>query len=857
MKHLGCTRRGLSSREAAGRHDRQGPNEIRDIKSRTDLEILRGQFESVPVALLGASGIAATLTRAFGDAAAIATVLAANGAIGYLTERRAEHTVAGLRKIAPRSATVIRDGKQRDVPAREIVVGDLLVLRPGEPVAADARVIEAHRLSANEAPLTGESLPVRKQASDRLQPDTPLAERSNMVHLGTVISGGTGTGVVTAIGDETALGSIRALVQEAEAPRTRLQGELDGLGQRLAFGASGLVAGVVAMGLLRGRPAGPVLRSAVALGVAAIPEGLPTVATSLLASGIRSLQKKSIYARRLDAVENLGAVDVVALDKTGTLTQNRMHVASVCTGTRYELLDSPDGGANRTLKPPSDWLAVCALCHEVEPDAGGWQGSPTETALVALSEQYGADPRSLMQKRPRIALKDRSEHHPYMVTLHTEPGGRWIQAVKGRPAEVLARCTRWRDGRRVMRLTPETRRKLLRLNDELAALGHRVLGLACKRQRSARLGKTGDLTWLGMVGLADPLRTGIRETIRRFRRAGIKPTMLTGDQLGTARAVAREIGLGEGILDAATLSEDAGKILDPAERASGFARSTPAMKLELVRALQKRGHVVAMTGDGINDGPALKAADVGVAMGVSGTDFAHSMSDLVLQGDHPDGLLEAIAEGRTAYLNVKKAVRYLVATNLSELSATAVCAALGLPDPFDPLALLWTNLITDVSPAIALGLEPAEPDILERPPFPATATLLDRADWTRVGLDGGLMTLTTLASYAYGLGRYGPGPRARTLAFMALTTSQLAYALTARSEGRITDPRLKPNPLLTRVTLASLALQAATTLPPLRGILRTAPLGLLDWGVVAATGAAPALVRELTKTPPPSRGRHA
>jgi Ca2+-transporting ATPase len=392
----------------------------------------------------------------------------------------------------------------------------------------------------------------------------------------------------------------------------------------------------------------------------------------------------------------------------------------------------------------------------------------------------------------------------------------------------------------------------LRLNDDLASRGHRVLALACRRQRVRVLGKTEGLTWLGMVGLADRVRPDVARTIERFRSAGIEPKMLTGDQLGTAQAVARQIGLDDGrpVIDAGALPERAADLDRHAEAAVGFARTTPAMKLELVRALQQRGHVVAMTGDGINDGPAMKKADVGVAMGITGTDFAHAMSDLVLQGDHPDDLLQAIAEGRTAYLNVKKAVKYLVATNLSELALSGACALLGLPDPLDPLALLWTNLITDVSPAIALGLEPAEPDILQRPPFRRVGGLLERSDWRRVATDGGLMTAASFAAFLYGLSRYGASPQARTIAFMTLTGSQLAYALTARSDSRITDPQLRANRLLTGVALGSLSLQAGTVLlPPLRGILRTAPLSPVDWAVVAGTAALPALIREMTKPP--------
>lgn len=846
LRELDTERRGLSAAQARQRLQRDGANEIADIAARSDLEIFIEQFKSIPVALLVGSGAVALASRAYGDAAAIAAVLAANGGIGYVTERRAERTVSALRKLAPRLATVLRDGQVVQVPAREIVAGDVLVLRPGEAVAADARVLESHRLSANEAPLTGESLPVRKEPIDQLAADTPLAERRNMLHMGTVISGGTGRAVVVATGERTVLGGIRALAQTTEAPRTRLQTELDGLGKRLAIAASGLCLGVFAIGVLRGRPVLPLARTAVSLGVAAIPEGLPTVATSLLAAGIRTLQKRNVYARRLDAIENLGAVDVVGFDKTGTLTQNRMSVASVVIGhSRVK--------PHAEAKWPADFVLVCALCNDVERANGsGWQGSSTEIALLELIEP-GVDVDALRARHPRLAIKQRSEHHPYMVTLHAAGRGQHLVTVKGRPQEVLERCTHWFDGRRVVPLTAAARRRLLKDNDALAVRGERVLALAIKRQSARSLGETGALTWLGLVGLSDPLRPGIAESIARFRAAGIRPLMLTGDQIGTARAVARDAGFdgAERVADAGTLPEDAHQLGDVVERSIAFARSSPAMKLQIIRALQAKGHVVAMTGDGINDGPALKTADVGVAMGASGTDFAQAMSDLVLQDDHPDGLLAAIAEGRTSYLNVKKAVQYLVSTNVSELALMGLAVAAGLPDPLDPLALLWTNLITDVSPAIALGLEPPEPDIMNRPPFPRAAALLSARDWKTVALDGGAITAAALASFLYAVARYGATPRARTVAFMTLTSAQLLYALSARSEAPLAivgRSRLRANPWLARTVALSLGAQAATVLfPPLRSLLRTTPIGLADAAVIAACAAAPTLARELRK----------
>ena len=842
--------RGLSPVDAQARLTRDGPNEVRDITGRSVSEILLGQFTSVPVALLGGSAALALGTRAYVDAAAIGSVLAANATLGFVTERRAEETVSSLRRLGPRQTGVLRDGVVRTIDAREVVVGDVLVLRPGEPVAADARVVQAHRLATNEAALTGESLPVRKEPAAALAKDTPLGERRNMVFMGTVVSGGAGRAVVVATAERAALGRIRQLAQGTQAPRTQLQQELDTLGRRLAIGAASLCVGVFALGALRGRPLLPLLRTAVALGVAAIPEGLPTVATSLLATSIRSLQQRQIYARRLDAVENLGAVDTVCFDKTGTLTQNHMSVVSLTLGT--ELVTVEDQRSLPAL--PEPWLRVAVLCNSVERADGAaaapWQGSSTEIALLEFAVLQGADADGLRRSHPALGVRHRSEHHPYMVTLHDSAERGLLVAVKGRPDDVLARCVTWFDGQRAQPLKPALRRRMRQLNDAMAARGERVLALAFREQADRSYGDTAGLCWLGMVGLADPLRPDLLQMVQRFRAAGIRPLMITGDQLGTARSVGERIGLNQGrsTVDAARLPESAAAIADVVEHAGGFARTSPAMKLEIVRALQQNGHVVAMTGDGINDGPALKTADVGVAMGVTGTDFAHAMSDLVLRDDHPAAMLQAIEQGRTAFVNIKKSVRYLVATNLSELAATTLAVAAGLPEPFDPLALLWTNIATDIWPAIALGLEPPEPGLMQRPPVSLRGGLLDRSEWASVAADAGAMTGASLASFGWGLARYGAGPQARTLAFMTLTSSQLLYALAMRSARPLRRGGLQPNPMLRRAVGWSLAAQAGTVLlPAARRLLRTTPIGPVDALVVATTAVLPLLARELLK----------
>lgn len=841
---------GLSAIEARARLAQNGPNEIRDVTCRSNSEILLSQFKSVPVALLGGSAALALITRSFADAGAICCVLAANATLGFVTERRAEETVSSLRKLGPRQTTVLRDGVVVTIEAREVVVGDVLILKPGESVAADARVVEAHRLATNEAALTGESLPVHKEPIDALPMDTPLCQRQNMVFMGTVVSGGTGLAVVIATAERAALGRIRLLAQGAEAPTTQLQQELDVLGKRLAVGAVSLCVGVFALGAIRGRPLLPLLRTVVSLGVAAIPEGLPTVATSLLAASVRSLQKRQVFARRLDAIENLGAVDTVCFDKTGTLTQNRMKVASLTIGDELVLIEE-----NKSpLTLPEAWLKVAVLCNCVERINGDpdrqWQGSSTEIALVEFAVSLGADAVLLRRKHATIEVRHRSEHHPYMVTLHKSNVSGVFVAVKGRPDEVLSRCSTWHDGQRSRRLQPAQRRRLLKLNETISGRGDRVLALACREEPAHNFGETAGLCWLGLVGLADPLRPDLPQMLQRFRSAGIRSLMITGDQLGTAQAIASRIGLdcNQPMVDAGQLPESAQLIEETVERVSGFARTSPAMKLEIVRALQQNGHVVAMTGDGINDGPALKTANVGVAMGVTGTDFAHAMSDLVLREDHPAAVLQAIEQGRTAFVNIKKSVRYLVATNLSELAATTLAVAFGLPEPFDPLALLWTNIATDIWPAIALGLEPAEPGIMDQPPVSLRGGLLERNEWGAVATDASAMTLASLASFGYGLARYGVGPHARTLAFMTLTSSQLLYALAMRSDRPIRRGGLQPNPALNHAVAFSLTAQIGTVLLPFaRRILRTTRIGPIDSIVVVTTAVLPLLARELLK----------
>lgn len=860
--------RGLSEAEVAARRRELGPNVVVSTPPRSRLQIFLDQFRSLPVMLLGASAVLSLATGGLADAVVIAAVVLANATIGYRTERWAEETIADLLKGDEIMATVVRDGQVQDLPARELVPGDLILLRRGTIVPADGLLLAADSLSVDESALTGESVPVAKSVKVRPRPNDPLSARRNMVYRGTVVTGGTGRALVVSTGNFTEIGKVQRLISEAGQPETPLQRQLNLLGTQLVFATVAVCGGVFVVGLLRGRGFLRMLQTSVSLMVAAVPEGLPTVATTTLALGMRRLQQQQVLVRRLNAVETLGAVQDLCLDKTGTITWNRMSVVAAYCGfrsfARREGRFAADGGPSAE-EPPEllELLRVAALCSEVEiaADERGevkLSGTPTEVALVQAALDAGVDVVALRQAYPVQRVRLRTEARAFMDTLHAGHDGRKLLAVKGQPAQVLAMCTHHMVGGVRQPMTDTQRNRILLENERMAGRALRVLGVACGED-DAVPEAVRQLTWLGLVGIADPPRPGMAALMHRFHRAGIHTIMITGDQSATAYAVAKEVGLSvDGsleILDATQLEE-----LDPdvlrtlAQRVNVFSRVSPAHKLRVVQALQRTGRVVAMTGDGINDGPALRAADIGIAMGQSGSQVAREVADIVVADDDLTRLLVAIEQGRTIYDDVRKAVRFILSSNTSEILLTAAAIVAGLPEPLTPMQLLWINLVTDVLPELALGLEPPETDVMERPPRDAAAPMFSRGDMTQMAVEGALLTASSLTAYAWGLARYGAGPRANSLAFASLTTAQLLHAITCRSEcncifsGR---PYLR-NPYFPLALGASMALQGvALLLPGLRSILGTGRLGLADWAVSLAMGAAPLLVNETRKMATP------
>jgi Ca2+-transporting ATPase len=858
---------GLSPHDADERLRRYGENALTAAETRSDIAIFVGQFNSLPVGLLAVSAGVAVATGGLLDAAVILGVVMINGVIGFVTERQAERTITSLTQTGARTVKALRGGEAVTLPVEQIVPGDLLLLAPGDYVAADVRLLRAHRLSVDESALTGESLPVNKDDAFIAKQDTPLGDRANMAYMGTHITGGNGRGLVVATAAATELGQIQTMVGEAEAPETPMQKQLGRMGTQLALLSGGVCAGVFGVGVLRGFAWLEMLKASVSLAVAAVPEGLPAVATTTLAMGINDMRRRNVAVRHLDAIETLGSVQVFCMDKTGTLTMNRMAVVAVHSGgerlkvSDHRLVDE-DGHSVDPLEREHliRLMQVVSLCSETEVKGvpGKWlfEGSPTENALVELALDAGIDVKALRDERPRLKTRYRAEGRPYMSSLHPYRDGKHLLSVKGSPDEVLAMCTTMLRGGKKVRLNKAMRAQIINENQRMAGQALRVLGAAYRELEDGEMpAKTGQLCWLGLAGMADPMRPGMDKLIAEYHRAGIETIMITGDQSATAHAIGRELGLSGDkplqVLESNKLEEmDPDLLAGLVRNVHVFARVSPAHKLKIVRALQEAGMVVGMTGDGINDGPALKAADIGVAMGESGTNVAREVSDVVLEDDNLHTMTIAVGQGRTVYNNIRKMIHFMVSTNLTEIEVMLAGVMLGWGEAMNPMQLLWINLVTDIFPGLALSMEPAEPDIMTRPPRDPEEAIITRQDLKRMAFESGVIGVGTLGAFIYGMRKYGLGPAPSTLAFNTMVMNELAHALSSRSRYRnvFGGEKLEPNKHLTRAVLGMAALQVVVSVVPgARRLLGTVPLGWTDLAAIGAGVLLPLIVNEVTK----------
>lgn len=857
---------GLTARLAAARLRRYGPNTLIQQKPRSAMAMLAGQFMSPPVALLGLSAAISIATGGIADALAILSVVLINAGIGYFTESETEKIIGSLATLTPTRAMIVREGEKTEIAVEQVVPGDILVLEPGSFVAADARLIASNRLTVDESALTGESLPIGKHYNYLAAANAPLADRKNMVHRGTVVTGGSGMAVAVSTGRHTEIGVIQSLVGSVKPPETPLQRQLSRMGTQLALFSGGICAAMFGLGLLRGFTWLQMLKSSISLAVAAVPEGLPAVATTTLALGIRRMHRHNVLVRQLPAVESLGSVRTLCLDKTGTLTENRMRAVRIetpeCSVTRTNgcLLMNGKPFALADQKDLERLLQVVSLCSEVRlvENGDGLQldGTPTESALVEIAVDAGENVKALRARHPLIKTVHRAEDRPYMVTVHEDPDGKHLVAVKGSPADVAGLCThRLRNGE-CIELDGTESAAIMAQNERLAGHALRVLGVAFRySQDISTASVTQNLVWLGLIGMEDTVRPGMAELMAKFHDAGINTVMITGDQSATAFSVAKRLRLNGDkaleIIDSASLDT-----LDPDLLAgivgdtTVFARVSPAHKLRIVQALQKAGHVVAMTGDGVNDGPALKAADVGVALGGHGTDVARSVADIVLEDDNLHTMIAAVEQGRTIYLNIRKSLHFLLSSNLSEIEVMLIGTALGAGDVLNPTQLLWINLLTDILPGLGLALEPPELDVLKQTPRDPNDAIIRRTDAFKLMRESLLLSGGTMAVYGYSIGRYGLGPKTSTNAFMVLTLGQLLHAVSCRSERTsVFDRERRPtNRLLSAALLGSVALQVgATFLPPLRALLRLSPIVARDWIAIAAGATTPFLINEGAK----------
>jgi Ca2+-transporting ATPase len=841
---------------------------------------LLSQFSDPLVLLLIAAALLAGAVGELGDTVAIVAIVLLNGTIGFIQQDRAERAIAALRKLSAPMARVIRDGYLQHIPACEVCPGDILALEAGDTVPADARLLESVMLSAQEAALTGESIAVEKDAGALLSPGTPLAERCNMVFLGTSVASGRGRAVVVAIGMQTELGCIAGLLARQEAELTPLQRRLNALGKVLLTLCLALAALIFLIHWLAGSPWQKTLVFAVGLAVAAVPEGLPAVVTIALAMGVRSMARRNALIRTLPSVETLGSVTVVCTDKTGTLTRNEMTVRRVALDDRIFPLSgalhddpidvstplSPEGQPTASVPAPDRpivedpelrWLlTIGAGCNHAQLALAAENGSPrvigdpTEGALLVAALAVGIDGRELQN---RISEELPFDSDRKLMSVVIELGTKRYLFTKGAPESVLARCEAERHPGRIDRLTTERRDQILERAHEFATDALRVLGFAYRdlpRTPAAPLVEDR-LVFAGLIGMADPPRSDARPAVELCRRAGIRPIMITGDHPATARAIGRELALFQHDGQMCTGAEldrisDEQLSLD-VSRISVYARATAEHKLRIVRALRRSGEIVGMIGDGVNDAPALKAADIGVAMGQTGVDVVREASGIVLTDDSFATIVAAIQEGRGVYDNIRKVLRYLLACNAGEVAFVFGSTLAGWPIPLDAVQLLWINLVTDGLPALGLVMEQPERDIMDRPPRTPDAPVISFRNWAKILFHGFLVAAVTAIAFGMTL-RAHDQQTARTVAFCVLAYSQLFYAYACRSVSRIALSSLFGNRALLIGIGISIVLQTSAVLVPgLREIFESSVLSPAQWIMILLLAFVPVTVAEISK----------
>ncbi len=843
-------RRGLAEGESRRRLENCGRNELRTAKGQGILLRFFSQFQDLMVLiLLAAAGVSFAVSWVKGDgeyvdSLIILAIVVVNAVIGTVQELRADKAIEALKKLSSPHAQVIRDGRRQRVESWELVPGDVVVLQAGDLVPADLRLLRSVELKAEESALTGESVPAEKDADARCPRNAPLGERKNMVFSSTGVASGAGVGVVTATGMDTAMGQIARMLESEKAPQTPLQQRLKQTGKVLGAGVV-LICGVIfLLGLLQRMEPLEMFMIAISLGVAAIPEGLTAVVTIVLAMGIKRMAQKRAIVRHLPAVETLGSTQVICSDKTGTLTQNKMTVA-VFSGPRGE--ERLEGAAAQFA------LELASLCNNTQVVGGVLTGDPTETAFLRACKR---EKETLEEEFPRVGEIPFTSARKMMTTAHRLPGGGYRVISKGAPDVLIARCTEIAQGKGAQPFSGAMKAKVLSDNTALAQRALRVLAVAYKDvstlSQDDRETESG-LTFCGLIAMEDPPRPGVKEAVAQCKRAGILPVMITGDHAATALAIGKRLGMAESASQVMTGRDldglDDGDLSRKIFDYRIFARVSPEHKVKIVKAFQRRGMVVAMTGDGVNDAPALKSADIGCAMGKNGTEVAQSAADMVLTDDDFSTIVAAVREGRGIYQNIRKTIHFLLSCNIGEILVVFAAFLLRVPTPLLAIQLLWVNLVTDSFPALALGVDPIQKDVMDAPPHKREKGIFSGGMGFSVAVEGCLVGALALLAYTLGRVFFDADPAqpvlGRTMAFCVLSLSQLVHSFNMRSERSVVGLGLFSNrKLVLACGFCALLMVSVVLCPPLAALFRTVPLTGFQWLLVAALSLCPLAVVE-------------
>ncbi len=866
LEELHTDEKGLSEQEAQVRLQKYGTNELKEEKKISRLEILLSQFSSTLVIILIGATIFSAIIGEILDAVVILIIVILNAIFGFVQEYKAEKAIEALKRLSSPESVVLRDGKKQTITSKFLVPGDIVILEQGTKIPADLRLLEVTDLQIDESVITGESAPVTKRTE--IFRNTVLAERKNIAWMGTVVTYGRGVGVVVETGMKSEMGKIAHTIQEAGEEGTPLQKKLAVFGKKLGLMILSICGIVILTGVLRGEPIFTMIITGIALAVAAIPEGLPAVVTITLAIGLQKLSKNNAIIRKLPAVESLGSTTAICADKTGTLTKNQMTVRKIWHGNTTTIVTGegykPEGKfltCEKETSPQKDKtleliLRIAALCNNAElqtsNDAYKIVGDPTEGALIVAAQKAGIP----IKEFPRVKEIPFTSERKMMTTVHATPQKKTIACVKGAPEKILSLCTHSYSNGKPKKLTPRDRRKILDANQSLTKDALRVLAIAYKEVNSKEKSIESGLTFLGLVGMIDPPRETVANDIATCRKAGIKVVMITGDHLNTAVAIAKEIKIIDSPEERAITGEELDKMSDQkldeiVEQVRVYARVNPEHKVRIVDAFKKRGHIIAMTGDGVNDAPALKKADIGVAMGINGTDVAKEASDMVLADDNFSSIVAAVKGGRQIYDNIKKFIDYLLSCNLGEVLIVFIAMLIGFKDPatgmvmlpLTAIQLLWINLLTDGLPALALGADPPSKDVMDRPPRDPKENILSKGMFIDMCIVGVIMLVGTLGLFAYNLP--SGGVKAITVAFTAVVIFEMVRVLSVRAKYHVSF--FSNRKLFLAIAITLILQLVVIYVPSLQTAFDTTSLDLLDWieiGAVSSTVAITTLIKD-------------